>query len=83
MSGGPFTGAYRGKLGKFELANKGTIFLNEIGGMPLPRQAKLLQVLQDRQFSSLGSRGDIRVDVRVVATGRATYGNWRTWSSGS
>jgi two-component system response regulator AtoC len=65
---GAFTGAYRGKPGKFELANKGTIFLDEIGEMPLPLQAKLLQVLQDRQFSRLGSRGDIRVDVRVVAS---------------
>lgn len=65
---GAFTGAYRGKPGKFELANKGTIFLDEIGEMPLALQAKLLQVLQDREFSRLGSREDIRVDVRVVAS---------------
>jgi two-component system response regulator AtoC len=64
---GAFTGAHRQKPGKFELANTGTIFLDEIGEMPLPLQAKLLQVLQDREFSRLGSRQDIRVDVRVVA----------------
>jgi two-component system response regulator AtoC len=64
---GAFTGAHRQKPGKFELAHAGTIFLDEIGEMPLPLQAKLLQVLQDRQFSRLGSRHDVRVDVRVVA----------------
>ncbi len=64
---GAFTGAHRQKPGKFELANSGTIFLDEIGEMPLPLQAKLLQVLQDREFSRLGSRQDIRVDVRVIA----------------
>jgi two-component system, NtrC family, response regulator AtoC len=65
---GAFTGAHRAKPGKFELAHTGTILLDEIGEMPLPLQAKLLQVLQDQQFARLGSRGDIRVDVRVVAT---------------
>ena len=64
---GAFTGAHRQKPGKFELAHSGTIFLDEIGEMPLALQAKLLQVLQDRQFSRLGSRHDIRVDVRVIA----------------
>ena len=64
---GAFTGAHQQKPGKFELAHMGTIFLDEIGEMPLPLQAKLLQVLQDRQFARLGSRQDIRVDVRVVA----------------
>ena len=64
---GAFTGAHQQNPGKFELAHMGTIFLDEIGEMPLPLQAKLLQVLQDRQFSRLGSRQDIRVDVRVVA----------------
>jgi two-component system response regulator AtoC len=64
---GAFTGAHRQKPGKFELADSGTIFLDEIGEMPLPLQAKLLQVLQDREFSRLGSRHDIRVDVRVIA----------------
>jgi len=64
---GAFTGAHRQKPGKFELADKGTILLDEIGEIPLPLQAKLLQVLQDGEFSRLGSRRDIRVDVRVVA----------------
>lgn len=64
---GAFTGAHRQKPGKFELADKGTILLDEIGEIPLPLQAKLLQVLQDGEFSRLGSRGDVRVDVRVVA----------------
>jgi two-component system response regulator AtoC len=63
---GAFTGAHRSKPGKFEVANTGTIFLDEIGEMPLVLQAKLLQVLQDGEFSRLGSRGDVRVDVRIV-----------------
>ena len=68
---GAFTGAYRQKLGKFELANGGTIFLDEISEMSLSLQGKLLQVLQDREFSRLGGKKDIRVDVRVlVATNR-------------
>ncbi len=64
---GAFTGAHRQKPGKFELANSGTILLDEIGEMPLPLQAKLLQVLQDGEFSRLGSKRDVRVDVRVIA----------------
>lgn len=64
---GAFTGAVRAKPGKFELANKGTIFLDEIAEMPPHLQAKLLHVLQDNQFSRLGARGGIQVDVRVLA----------------
>src|SRR5687768_16919690 len=64
---GAFTGAHRQKPGKFELAHTGTIFLDEIAEIPAPLQAKLLQVLQDREFARLGSRHDIRVDVRVIA----------------
>jgi transcriptional regulator with GAF, ATPase, and Fis domain len=64
---GAFTGAYRQHQGRFELADSGTIFLDEIAEMPLPLQAKLLHVLQDREFSRLGGRHDIRVDVRIVA----------------
>jgi two-component system response regulator AtoC len=68
---GAFTGAYRQKPGKFELANGGTIFLDEIVEMSMSLQAKLLQVLQDREFSRLGGKKDIRVDVRVlVATNK-------------
>ena len=65
---GAFTGAHKRKPGKFELADGGTIFLDEIGEMPLPLQAKLLHVLQDREFARLGSGRDIKVDVRVVAS---------------
>jgi two-component system, NtrC family, response regulator AtoC len=64
---GAFTGAHRPKPGKYDLADKGTMHLDEIGELPLPLQAKLLHVLQDGQFSRLGSRTDTRVDVRVVA----------------
>jgi transcriptional regulator with GAF, ATPase, and Fis domain len=64
---GAFTGAYRQKPGKFELANGGTIFLDEIVEMSPALQAKLLQVLQDNEFSRLGGKKDIRVDVRVLA----------------
>jgi two-component system, NtrC family, response regulator AtoC len=64
---GAFTGAYRQKPGKFELANGGTIFLDEIVEISLSLQAKLLQVLQDREFSRLGSKKDTKVDVRVLA----------------
>ena len=68
---GAFTGAYRQKPGKFELANGGTFFLDEISEMDLSLQGKLLQVLQDREFSRLGGKKDIRVDVRVlVATNK-------------
>ena len=65
---GAFTGAYRRKLGKFELADGGTIFLDEIGEMPLALQAKLLHVLQDHEFARVGGSDVIRVDVRVVAS---------------
>jgi len=63
---GAFTGAFSRKQGKFELANGGTIFLDEIGEMSPGLQAKLLQVLQDREFSRLGGHDVIAVDVRVV-----------------
>src|SRR5579872_6491754 len=64
---GAFTGAVRAKPGKFEQANKGTIFLDEIAEMSPHLQAKLLHVLQDNQYSRLGARGGIQVDVRVLA----------------
>jgi two-component system response regulator AtoC len=64
---GAFTGAHRRKPGKFELADKGTIFLDEIGELPWPLQAKLLHVLQDGEFSRLGSEQSVRVHARVVA----------------
>ena len=64
---GAFTGANARKPGRFELADRGTIFFDEIGEMSPSLQAKLLQVLQDHQFSRLGGNRDITVDVRVVA----------------
>ncbi len=68
---GAFTGALKRKEGKFEHADGGTIFLDEIGEMSLPLQAKILQVLQDREFARLGGNEIVRVDVRVVcATNR-------------
>jgi transcriptional regulator with PAS, ATPase and Fis domain len=64
---GAFTGAYRQKPGKFELANGGTIFLDEIAEIKPSLQAKLLQVLQDNEFSRLGGKKDIKVDVRILS----------------
>jgi two-component system, NtrC family, response regulator AtoC len=64
---GAFTGAIKDKAGKFELANRGTLLLDEIGEMSAQMQAKLLHVLQDGQFSRLGARESSRVDVRVLA----------------
>ena len=64
---GAFTGAYKSKAGKFELANNGTIFLDEIGEMDLGIQSKLLQVLQEGTFSRLGGKQDVKVYVRVIA----------------
>jgi len=65
---GAFTGAYLEKPGKFELANGGTILLNDIGEIDISIQAKLLQVLQDGIFSRLGGDGDVKVNTRVIAT---------------
>lgn len=64
---GAFTGALQGRIGRFEQAHLGTIFLDEIGDMPLDLQAKLLRVLQEREFQRLGSSETIKVDVRVIA----------------
>ena len=64
---GAFTGAIQHKPGKFEFANHGTMFLDEISEMQPPLQSKLLQVLQDGEFARLGGRDDVRVDVRIVA----------------
>ena len=64
---GAFTGATARKIGKFELADGGTIFLDEIGDMPLATQAKLLRVLQEKEFERVGGNEAIRVDVRFIA----------------
>ena len=64
---GAFTGAFKQKIGRFELADGGTIFLDEIGQLPKDLQAKLLRVLQEGEFERLGSSNSLRVDVRVMA----------------
>jgi formate hydrogenlyase transcriptional activator len=64
---GAFTGAIAQKIGRFELADKGTLFLDEVGDIPLALQPKLLRVLQEQEFERLGSGRTHRVDVRVVA----------------
>ena len=69
---GAFTGAEKAKKGRFELADKGTIFLDEIGDIPLNLQVKLLRVLQEHQIEKLGSAEIIAIDVRIIA---ATHQN--------
>jgi formate hydrogenlyase transcriptional activator len=64
---GSFTGAFSQKLGRFEMAHKGTIFLDEIGEIPLELQAKLLRAIQERELERLGGTRTIEVDIRVVA----------------
>ena len=64
---GAFTGADRAKVGKFELANNGTLFLDEVGDMPLDLQSKLLRVLEDNTFSKVGGLKEQKVDVRFIA----------------
>jgi formate hydrogenlyase transcriptional activator len=64
---GAFTGALQRRLGRFELAHGGTIFLDEVGELPLDMQAKLLRVLQEREFDRVGGASPVRVDVRVIA----------------
>jgi DNA-binding NtrC family response regulator len=64
---GAFTGAVSRKLGKFELAQGGTVFLDEIGEMTIPLQAKLLRVLQEKEFDRIGGTSPVQVDIRVLA----------------
>jgi DNA-binding NtrC family response regulator len=68
---GAFTGATKDRTGRFRMADHGTIFLDEIGNIPLPVQAKLLRVLQDSEFESVGSDQSIKVDVRIVTATNA------------
>jgi len=71
---GAFTGANMAKAGKFELADGGTLLLDEIGEMPLSLQPKLLRVLQEREFERLGETRSIHVDIRIIATTNASLG---------
>src|SRR5215467_10473668 len=64
---GAFTGAIARRVGRFELAQGGTLFLDEVGELPADAQAKLLRVLQEREFERVGGSAPIRVDVRVLA----------------
>ena len=64
---GAFTGALERRIGRFELADGGTIFLDEVGDLPLETQVKLLRVLQEREFEAVGSNRTVRVNVRVIA----------------
>jgi two-component system response regulator AtoC len=81
---GAFTGAIRARPGRFELARDGTLFLDEIGDMPLAMQAKILRVLQERQFERVGGTRSIGADVRVIAAthqdleAMATEGRFRS-----
>ena len=71
---GAFTGAIAQKVGRFELGDKGTIFLDEVGDIPLELQPKLLRVLQEQEFERLGATRTVHVDVRVVAATNADLG---------
>ena len=75
---GAFTGADRRRIGKFEQCNGGTIFLDEIGDMPLALQAKVLRLLQEQAFERVGGNETIRTDVRLIA---ATHRDLKAWSA--
>jgi DNA-binding NtrC family response regulator len=64
---GAFTGAHQHRAGRFEQANRGTLFLDEVANMPLDLQVKLLRVLQDREFQRVGGTGPTKVDIRIIA----------------
>jgi two-component system nitrogen regulation response regulator GlnG len=75
---GAFTGAERRRIGKFEQWSGGTIFLDEIGDMPLATQAKILRLLQDQTFERVGGNETVRTDVRLIA---ATHRDLKAWSA--
>jgi len=68
---GAFTGAHTSRIGRFEQAHRSSLFLDEIGDLPLPAQAKLLRVLQEQEFQRVGSSENVHVDVRVIAASNA------------
>jgi two-component system, NtrC family, response regulator AtoC len=68
---GAFTGAHQHRIGRFEQASQGTLFLDEVGNMPLDLQVKLLRVLQEREFQKIGGTGVVKVDVRIIAATNA------------
>jgi DNA-binding NtrC family response regulator len=68
---GAFTGAHTSRLGRFEQAHRGSIFLDEVGDLPMDAQSKLLRVLQEQEFQRVGSSETVRVDVRVIAATNA------------
>ncbi len=74
-SKGAFTGAHTSRLGRFEQAHRSSIFLDEIGDLPIEAQAKLLRVLQEQEFERVGSSETIRVDVRVIAASNVDLDN--------
>jgi two-component system nitrogen regulation response regulator GlnG len=74
---GAFTGADRRRIGKFEQCNGGTIFLDEVGDMPLALQAKMLRALQEQAFERVGGNETVRTDVRLIA---ATHRDLKAWS---
>src|SRR5260370_19284073 len=77
---GAFTGAANHRVGRCEQANGSTIFLDEIGEMPLEVQAKLLRVLQEREFQRIGSSETIRVDLRIVAASNVDLARRVAWA---
>jgi transcriptional regulator with GAF, ATPase, and Fis domain len=74
---GAFTGADRRRIGKFEQCNGGTIFLDEVGDMPLALRAKMLRILQEQTFERVGGNETVRTDVRLIT---ATHRDLKAWS---